>query len=55
MVEIEKYIISFKATIKDSLIKINDLSDRQTLVLFVLSSDNQIIGSLTDGDVRRGC
>lgn len=54
MVEIEKYIISYKATIKDSLIKINDLSDRQTLVLFVLNSDHQIIGSLTDGDVRRG-
>jgi len=54
VIEREKYIISNNATIRDALVKINDLSDGQALVLFVLNSKHQISGSLTDGDIRRG-
>lgn len=54
MVEHEKYIINVNATIRDALIKINNFSDGQALVLFVLNTDYQIVGSLTDGDIRRG-
>ncbi len=53
MKDFQRYILSDTATIKDALIALNDLSaDIQTL--FIVNSDNQMIGSLTDGDIRRG-
>lgn len=53
MKEIDKYIINHDSKIIEALAKINDFSIGQALVLFVLNEDNQIIGSLTDGDIRR--
>lgn len=50
----DKYTINQNATIIDAVKKINDVSDGQALVLFVLNEANQLIGSLTDGDIRRG-
>jgi len=50
----EKYIINKDATIKEALKKINDFSAGHTLVLFVINEYNQIVGSLSDGDIRRG-
>jgi dTDP-glucose pyrophosphorylase len=47
------YIISFRFTIRDALKRLNDLGI-PSLVLFVEDQDNKLIGSLTDGDIRRG-
>ncbi len=47
-----KYLIDSQATIRDALIALNNLSD-DTLVLFVLNDKQQMIGTLTDGDIRR--
>lgn len=47
------YTISQNAKIIEALAKINDFSINQALVLFVINENFQIIGSLTDGDIRR--
>ncbi len=47
-----KHIISIDSTIKEALIKLNDLG--KDAVLFVVNNKNKLMGSLTDGDVRRG-
>lgn len=53
MKEYTKYIIKKKSTVKDALIQLNNLSgDIQTL--FVLDDSNKLLGTLTDGDIRRG-
>lgn len=49
----EKYLIDESSTIKDALKSLNGLSSN-SLVLFVINKESQIIGSLTDGDIRRG-
>lgn len=48
-----KYTIKQDAKIIEALKKINDFSQGQALVLFVINEHAQIIGSLTDGDIRR--
>jgi len=53
MKNLKKYTISEKATIFEALGQINELSGELTLVIFILNEENQIIGSLTDGDIRR--
>ncbi len=53
MKDITRYILPDTATIKDALVALNNLSsDIQTL--FVVNENEQLIGTLTDGDVRRG-
>lgn len=48
-----KYIIIESANIKDALIAINNIThDGESLI--VVNSDQQMVGSLTDGDIRRG-
>jgi len=52
MTEYSKYIIHKKASIKNALIKLNELSgDVQTL--FVIDENEIMRGTLTDGDIRR--
>lgn len=51
---IKKYIISFESTILETIKVLENLSGTVAMVLFVLDSNNKIIGSVTDGDVRRG-
>lgn len=49
----KKYIINEDATIKDSLIAINSIThDGESLI--VVNKDQHMVGSLTDGDIRRG-
>lgn len=49
----KKFIINESSTIKDALIAINDIThDGESLV--VINSKQEIIGTLTDGDIRRG-
>lgn len=53
MEDFSKYIISDTAKVKEALIALNNLSnDIQTL--FVVNNEKQMIGTITDGDVRRG-
>ena len=47
----ESHCINCSLTIKDALIALNNLN--ATLTLFVLNDNAQIIGTLTDGDIRR--
>lgn len=54
MKDFQRYILPASATIKDALVALNNLSsDIQTLFI-VDDTDGQLIGTLTDGDVRRG-
>ena len=49
----KKYMINESATIKDALVAINSIThDGESLV--VVNTDLQMVGSLTDGDIRRG-
>ena len=53
MKDFQRYIVPDTATIKDGLIALNNLSsDIQTL--FVVNATEQLIGTVTDGDIRRG-
>lgn len=49
----KKYIIPHTDTIKESLITLNNISsDTQTLL--VVDEEQKLVGTLTDGDIRRG-
>ncbi|HEY5750342.1 MAG TPA: nucleotidyltransferase family protein [Chryseolinea sp.] len=52
MQDIERHLIDRSATIKEALRKLNDLA--ADAILFVVDQERHLIGSLTDGDVRRG-
>lgn len=52
--DIKKYTISFESTILQTIKMLENLSGTVAMVLFVLDNNNKIIGSVTDGDVRRG-
>jgi dTDP-glucose pyrophosphorylase len=41
-------------TIKEALVRLDNLGEKSNLTLFVLNTQKQLIGSLTDGDIRRG-
>lgn len=49
----QKYIISESYTIKEALVSLNNIA-HDTLSLLVVNASNQMVGSLTDGDIRRG-
>lgn len=50
---IRDYIIKETVTIKDALVAINEIThDGESLI--VVNKDHQMVGSLTDGDIRRG-
>ena len=48
----KKHLILLGTPIKDALIKLNELAS--DAILFVVDNNRSLIGSLTDGDVRRG-
>jgi len=52
MAHINKHIIHFKQTLATALQMLNDLGE--DLTLFVVNDEEQLMGTLTDGDVRRG-
>lgn len=49
---IEKQTIQQDRSLKEALEKLNNVPDN--LTLFVLNSEQQVVGALTDGDIRRG-
>jgi dTDP-glucose pyrophosphorylase len=48
----KEYILDRKSSIKDALIKLDKLSGEG--VLFIIENDNILLGSISDGDIRRG-
>ncbi|WP_455592377.1 nucleotidyltransferase family protein [Bacteroides sp.] len=52
MEDYSKYLITDKATIREALVALNALS-HDVLVLFVMNECGQMVGTLTDGDIRR--
>lgn len=48
-----KFIINNTSTILDALKAINSIGNRDALTLFVVDANNAVIGTLTDGDIRR--
>ncbi len=52
MEEFSKYLINQNSPIKEALIQINNL--KHSLTLFVINDKSQLVGALTDGDIRRG-
>jgi dTDP-glucose pyrophosphorylase len=52
MIDYLKYLISHKASIKEALIALNSLSS-DVLTLFVIDDNSAVLGTLTDGDIRR--
>jgi len=51
--DLASILISEDNTILNSLGKLNEIRDISRLILFVHNEKNQLIGSLTDGDIRR--
>ncbi len=51
--EIEKYIIGADATIIEALKRLNALSGKSMMTLFVVDESGKVLGTLTDGDIRR--
>lgn len=53
MLEFEKYTISDSQSIINALKRLNDFVDDESLTLFVIDNINRIVGTVTDGDIRR--
>ena len=49
---VKKHTIKLGTKLKDILVKLGNLSE--DAILFVIDENNKLIGSLTDGDIRRG-
>lgn len=47
------YILKNTSSIKDALVALNSIV-HDMLTLFVVNDENQMVGTLTDGDIRRG-
>jgi len=52
MVKIKQHLLPQNSTIKNALVKLNILGE--DAILFVIDNNGVLLGSLTDGDVRRG-
>lgn len=48
-----KYLIDKSASVKDALVRLNELSS-DILTLLVIDENRVLLGTVTDGDVRRG-
>ncbi len=51
MLDKDIYCIHHHATVKDGLSKINDMNGD---AIFVINDDQHVLGTITDGDIRRG-
>lgn len=49
---VEKHIIYFGQSVRDALIKLDEIAPSS--ILFVVDEESKLLGSLTDGDLRRG-
>ena len=48
----KEHLLSYLSTIKDALSKLDILA--KDAILFIVDDDNKLMGSITDGDIRRG-
>lgn len=48
----QRHLITTQSSIKEAMAKLNELAS--DAILFVSCAENKLLGSLTDGDVRRG-
>lgn len=53
MINYKRHIISITATIRDALKQLDELSCAKCMVLFGVDNDGRLIGTITDGDLRR--
>ncbi len=53
MMEYDFILIHKEKTIIDAIKQLNELRGISRLILFVTDNNNQVIGSITDGDIRR--
>ena len=53
MINIKNHTISEDASILETLRKLNDLSVTGMMALFVEDFSGKVIGTITDGDIRR--
>ena len=49
-----KHVIYDTQTLRNCLMQLNSMPDNSTLTLFVLNEKEQVVGTVTDGDTRRG-
>lgn len=49
---VEKHIINYSQSVRDALIQLDAIAPSS--ILFVVDDNNKLLGSLTDGDLRRG-
>lgn len=49
----DSHCINFNLTIKDALVALNNLRNNAPMTLLVTNNNSQIVGTLTDGDLRR--
>ncbi len=49
---VEKHTINYKLSVRDALIRLDEIAPSS--ILFVTDENNKLLGSLTDGDLRRG-
>ncbi|SMO61155.1 nucleotidyltransferase family protein [Solitalea koreensis] len=54
MKDIQKHIIAHTSSARDALRQLDNLPSLDERTLFVLDEDEKIVGSVTDGDIRRG-
>ncbi|OFX85981.1 MAG: hypothetical protein A2W99_16770 [Bacteroidetes bacterium GWF2_33_16] len=52
LINIEEHLILYNKTVLEALKQLNNLP--KTLTLFVVNEKKQLLGTLTDGDIRRG-
>jgi dTDP-glucose pyrophosphorylase len=50
----KKNIILNSSTLREALARLNNLPSKDSLTLFVVDEKNKLLGTLTDGDIRRG-
>lgn len=48
-----RYLIKESSTLRDALVSLNEIS-HDTMSLLVVNDSDQLVGTLTDGDIRRG-
>ena len=51
---LKHHLINFEASIRDGLKKLNDIHNPNQQIIFVTDNQNIILGTVTNGDVRRG-
>jgi dTDP-glucose pyrophosphorylase len=54
MIDFLEHIISDKSDAREALKKLEYIPQNNSRTLFVVSSDNEMLGTVTDGDIRRG-